>query len=230
MLQAWMDGEAEPRPPRVKGERAVCRDCNCDLFAVLPIENAWHWRHRGGDCDSWSEPETPWHAGWKAKFDVLQREVTLRDEVSREFHRADVLCRQPSGRAVVLELQHSSIAEEERLAREAFYGRDHTMYWLLHIYDDAKNFRAWSLSISLDFNNPVDFGGHRFGRMKWFGRSKQFIERWKRSGAHVFLHAGERIFYLATMAACAPLVTAQKRGEFALCELSEEQFVAAVKG
>jgi len=25
-------------------------------------------------------------------------------------------------------------------------------------------------------------------------------------------------------------MTAQKRGEFALCELSEEQFVAAVKG
>jgi hypothetical protein len=61
--------------------------------------------------------------------------------------------------------------------------------------------------------------------MSWYGRSKQFIEKWKRSRAHVYFHIDGHIFYLATLLACAPIVQAQRKGEFALSHVTEEQFL-----
>lgn len=227
MLQVSIDGVR--RSPLRKGERATCPDCGGTLHAVIPADFTPHWRHKGGDCDPWSEPEGPWHIGWKERFAEEAREVKLVDKETGDWHRADIRCDRPDGQAVVLELQHSPITEEVRLERDAFYGKNHRMMWLLHIHDE-KSFRAYGLRMSLSDSNPVTHSGKTFYRMRWFGYSTRFIERWKRSDAHVFFDLDGRIYYLATMKACAELVSASAKGEFALCPLSIQDFVEAVSG
>ena len=226
MLEAWIDDQK--RAPRVKGERTTCRDCGGLLTSVIPVENVPHWRHKAGDCDSWSEPEGLWHLGWKQLFDSSCREVSLRDPVTGEFHRADVLVSAGTPRATVLELQHSTISEDERNAREAFYQRGRRMFWLVHIHNET-SFLGSNFRLSLDMRSRVvQLDGREFAIMHWMGSSKQFIEKWKRASAHVFFSAGHYIFYLASPSVAARLGISLARGEFALCALTRDQFVRAV--
>lgn len=110
MIYAWVNGVL--RQPKESRERALCRSCGNELNAVVPAQNIAHWQHKAGECDFWSEPEGPWHLGWKERFGPENCEVTLRADWTGEFHRADVLCTPASGgRGVILELQHSSISE-----------------------------------------------------------------------------------------------------------------------
>lgn len=82
----------------------------------------WHWAHVvGGDCDPWSEAETPWHRWWKERAPLERREVVLGDSVK---HRADI--QREDG--YVIELQHSPLSVAEIHEREAFYKR---MVWLI---------------------------------------------------------------------------------------------------
>ncbi|MGP5868225.1 competence protein CoiA [Pseudomonas aeruginosa] len=226
MLYAWIGDQK--RPPAAKGEQTICRDCGGLLTAVMPVENTPHWRHKAGDCDSWSEQEGPWHLGWKELFDMSCREVTLRDTTTGELHRADVLVGSGSPRATVLELQHSSISEDERNAREAFYRQGHRMFWLVHIHNE-NSFLATYFGMSLDFQSRViSLDGKDFGVMRWMGPNKQFIEKWKRATAHVFFNAGCHIFYLAGPGVTTRLGGPFQRGEFALCALTREDFLEAV--
>lgn len=227
MIYAPIDGER--RQPLVKGEHATCPGCGAALNAVLPRENIRHWRHKGGDCDSWSEPEGEWHLAWKECFPLECREIPLRDTNTGELHRADVLCPNPTtGRGVVLELQQSPISEAERISRELFYMREHRMFWLVNVHD-PKTFRAFSFGISLSFDKPTTFGGRTFYQMEWMGSSKQFIEKWKDSSTHVFFHFSGSIYYLATRIACTVLHSKQQRGEFALARLTDREFITAVQ-
>lgn len=228
MLYAWIDGIK--RPPLAKGECTACRNCGGVLTSVIPVENIRHWRHKAGDCDPWSEPEGPWHLGWKEQFDLSCREVGLIDPATREHHRADVLCGAGTPRAIVLELQHSSISEDERAAREAFYQKAHRMFWLVHIHNES-SFAGYSFGFSLDFSKRVHVvDGHSYAIMRWVGRSKQFIEKWKRATAYVFFDWNDHIFFLAgdtfsrRLTGGPPL----QKGEFALCALTREQFIRAV--
>lgn len=227
MLYAWIGDEK--RAPAAKGEQATCRGCGGLLTAVMPVENMPHWRHRAGDCDTWSEPEGSWHLDWKELFDMSCREVPLRDLETGELHRADVLVGSGTPRATVLELQHSSISEDERNAREAFYRREHRMFWLIHIHSDS-SFLGTYFRMSLDFNSRViSLDGKQFSVMRWMGPSKQFIEKWKRSTAHVFFNAGPYIFYLAGTGVVARLGGSLKRGEFALCTLTRDEFLRGIR-
>jgi hypothetical protein len=224
---AWIDGRK--RPPIAKKERTTCRDCGGQLSAVMPVENVPHWRHTSGDCDPWSEPEGDWHLAWKEFFDLSCREVALRDAETGELHRADVLTGRGTPAATVLELQHSSISEEERNAREAFYQREHRMFWLVHIHGET-TFLAHRFGMSLDFKSRVvDLDGKRFAIMRWVGPSKQFIEKWKRATAHVFFHAGNLIYYLAGRNTTARLGRPLGKGEFALFPLTCDEFLKAVR-
>lgn len=227
MLYAWVDDQK--RAPIAKGERTTCRDCGGLLTAVMPVENTPHWRHKAGDCDPWSEPEGPWHLGWKEFFDMSCREITLRDPTTGELHRADVLVGSGTLRATVLELQHSSISEDERSAREAFYRREHRMFWLVHIHSES-SFLGTHFGMSLDFSSRViNLDGKEFAVMRWMGPNKQFIEKWKRATAHVFFDAGAHIFYLASPGVAARLGGPLQRGEFALCALMRDDFLRAVR-
>jgi hypothetical protein len=228
MLYAWIDGVK--RPPLAKGERTIC-DCGGLLTSVIPVENVRHWRHKAGDCDPWSEPEGPWHLGWKEQFDLSCREISLIDPATGERHRADVLCGPGTSRPTVLELQHSSISEEERAAREAFYRQEHRMFWLVHLHDE-KTFTGTYFRLSLGMSSrSVNVDGHTFAVRQWVGRT-QFIEKWKRATAHVFFDYQGHIFFLAGEALSrrlgggAPL----EKGEFALCHMTREDFIRAVAG
>lgn len=228
MLYAWVDGVK--RPPIAKGERTTCRDCGGELSSVMPVENVKHWRHKAGDCDPWSEPEGPWHLGWKEEFDLICREVSLTDPATGERHRADVLCGAGTPHATVLELQHSSISEDERAAREAFYCQAHRMFWLVHVHNET-SFAGYNFGFSLDFksrSHVVD--GHTFAIMRWMGRSKQFIEKWKRATAHVFFDWNGHVFFLASDVLARRMTGGRPlpRGEFALCAMTREQFIRAV--
>lgn len=227
MLYAWIDDQK--RVPLQKGERTSCRDCGGLLTSVMPVENTPHWRHKAGDCDSWSEPEGPWHLDWKEHFDISCREIALRDSATGEIHRADVLVN--SGpKATVLELQHSPISESERIARESFYMVNHRMFWLVHIHSQS-SFLGHYFSMSLDFQtHPYNAHGRKFAVMNWVGSSKQFIEKWKRSNAHVFFQSGPHIFYLASAGLADHPGRPLGRGEFALSRLSREEFLRAVHG
>lgn len=226
MLYAWVDDER--RAPRAKGERTACRDCGGLLSAVMPVENAPHWRHKAGECDPWSEPEGPWHLGWKERFDLSCREIGLIDAATGERHRADILCAAGTPKATVLELQHSSISEEERASREAFYRQERRMFWLVHIHSES-SFLAHNFGMSMDFRTRrAELDGKTFAVMHWIGRSVQFIEKWKRARAHVFFDWGGHILYLAGETAAQRLGGPFQRGEFALCELSRDDFIRAV--
>lgn len=228
MIYAFIDGVK--RQPLIKGEKAICPDCGNVLTAVIPVENIWHWRHKAGDCDSWSESEGPWHLKWKEHFDLDCREIGLIDSVTGERHRADILCNRNSSKATVLELQHSNISEEERIARELFYKQSHQMFWLVHIHSDT-SFNEFSFGASLDFSSvPFTYQGRSFHKMMWGGRSNQFIEKWKRASAHVFFDFRGYIFYLAGTKICNTFGQNFGKGEFALCTLTGHEFLNAVKG
>lgn len=227
MLYAWVDNKK--RAPVAKGERTTCRDCGGLLTAVMPVENTPHWRHKAGDCDPWSEPEGSWHLGWKELFDISCREIALHDPTTRELHRADVLVGRGLPRSTVLELQHSPISEDERNARETFYRREHRMFWLVHIHSES-SFLGTYFSMSLDFGSRIiNLDGKEFAIMSWMGPNKQFIEKWKRARAHVFFSAGPYIFYLAGSGVAARLGSPLLRGEFALCALTRDEFLRAVR-
>jgi competence protein CoiA len=98
---------------------AVCPGCAAPVIPKCGELKVWHWAHRSGhDCDPWSESESAWHLGWKARFPPDRTEVYLPP------HRADIVA--PNGR--VLELQHSPIAPHVIREREAFYRR---LVWIV---------------------------------------------------------------------------------------------------
>lgn len=230
MLYAWVGDEK--RPPLKKGERTTCRDCGGLLTAVMPVENVRHWRHKAGDCDSWSEAEGPWHLGWKEQFDLSCREVGLTDPVTGERHRADILCNAGTPQATVLELQYSSMPEDERIAREAFYRREHRMFWLVHVHDGPASFTGWSFAASIDWRSRVhNVDGREYAIMRWVGRSSQFIEKWKRATAHVFFECQGRLYFLAGDALARHMTggVPLKKGEYALNRLMREEFIRAVR-
>jgi competence protein CoiA len=125
MNLAIMDGRrVEARP----GNCGHCPQCQGEVIAKCGDIKVWHWAHMARDCDPWSEPETAWHLGWKARYPEACREVVMGP------HRADV--RLPDG--TVIEFQHSSISEDEIREREAFYGR---MIWVIDGSPFVRNFQ-----------------------------------------------------------------------------------------
>lgn len=110
-----------------KGAIAYCPGCGNRVRPKCGTMVAHHWAHiSGGDCDTWSESEGPWHKGWKEYFPMHCREVVMGEN---NEHRADV--RLDNG--LVIELQHSTISSEMIAERERFYG---SMVWLF----DARGF------------------------------------------------------------------------------------------
>lgn len=228
MLYAMVNGVK--RQPERREDKAICNLCGAQLIPVLPTERIPHWRHPAGDCDKWSEPEGEWHLGWKEKFSQEYREIPLRDEVTQEAHRADIHCTMLKGKPTTLELQHSHISEEERNQRDSFYARYGRMFWLLHLHDE-KCFNKTYFRLSLGLSRSKEkIGNKNFFIASWVGRSKQFVEKWKRSKSHVFMDYDGTIFYFATVKSCKSLVAKMGRGEFAVCELTASDFINAVLG
>jgi competence protein CoiA len=113
------------------GAHATCPTCGSGMMAKCGPRVIHHWAHAGRrDCDPWWENETPWHREWKNLFPPECREI-CHTAPDGEVHRADI--KTPTG--IVVEVQHSNIADAERLSREAFYGN---LIWII----DGKPFKA----------------------------------------------------------------------------------------
>jgi hypothetical protein len=148
----------------------------------------------------------------------------MMDVLTQERHRADIF-HQPAGfQGTIVELQHSPISEKERDIRERFYSARGRMYWLVHLHDET-SFNATSFRLSFHTDAPIIYKDRTFYMVRWYGRSKQFIEKWKRSRAHVFFDINGTIFYLATALSCAELVQSQRKGEFAVAHVTKDDFV-----
>lgn len=129
-----------------------CRGCGAATVAKCGPTRVWHWAHQGRrDCDPWRESETPWHRAWKDLFPKDWQEVVHRAD-DGELHFADV----KTGDGWVLEFQHSRIAPDERLSREAFYEK---LVWVvdgLRRKRDLSQFmRAWNEGVPTAPGAPV---------------------------------------------------------------------------
>ncbi len=114
------------------GAHAMCPCCGGKVIAKCGDIVSWHWAHESAECDTWYEPESQWHKGWKDCFPKDWQEVVVG------CHRADVKTNK-----LVVELQASCISSEEIEERERFYGN---MVWLLRGHDFAKNIAMKNVS------------------------------------------------------------------------------------
>ncbi|TXJ29057.1 MAG: hypothetical protein E6Q24_05095 [Chitinophagaceae bacterium] len=113
------------------GIEGYCEGCNALLIPRCGDINTWHWAHESCSCDSWNyEPKTYWHEQWQRRFHVDDTEVGIKK--NGEFHRADIV----GNNDVVIEVQHSPLAESEIIKRERFYGN---MIWVLNARTFAHN-------------------------------------------------------------------------------------------
>lgn len=132
------------------GGRGQCPVCGAETIAKCGPRIMHHWAHyRVRDCDPWWENETLWHRDWKNMFPLECREVSHIAE-DGEIHRADV--KTPTG--IVIEIQHSTMTDVERVLREEFYKNlvwiiDGTMFKdnfdIYHMLPDPKSSLAQDL-------------------------------------------------------------------------------------
>jgi len=113
--------------------RGICPICGSPVIAKCGPRIVHHWAHFGRrECDPWWENETPWHREWKNHFPESCREVS-HVAANGEIHRADI--KTPTG--IVIEIQHSSMTDTERISREEFYSN---LVWVLDGKVFHKNF------------------------------------------------------------------------------------------
>ena len=114
MKYSLISGQRQEAQPGQSGE---CACCSSPTVAKCGEIKVWHWAHKGKrHCDPWWENETEWHRTWKSHFPTDWQEVIHQAEDGTK-HIADV----KTDQGWVLEFQHSSLADEERQARNNFY-------------------------------------------------------------------------------------------------------------
>ncbi len=115
------------------GGRGSCPVCQRSVLAKCGPRVLHHWAHTARhNCDPWWENETQWHRDWKSLFPPEWREISLQAS-DGEIHRADLR----TANGVVVEFQHSSITDAERVSRELFY---QNMVWVIDGSKFQKNF------------------------------------------------------------------------------------------
>jgi competence protein CoiA len=131
MEYALVNGIKITAAPGLKG---FCPACGNEVTPRCGKIKVHHWVHYHlPDCDSWSEPETPWHRAWKARFPVEWQEVPFTDPLTLEIHRADV----HTPERITLEFQHSPISVTELASRNTFYQK---LIWVVDATRFQRNF------------------------------------------------------------------------------------------
>ena len=121
----------EAKPSRVPMEHVQI--AKCAMVAKCGPRVVHHWAHASRrNCDPWWENETDWHREWKNRFPAECRERS-HTAPNGEIHRADI--KTPTG--IVIEVQHSTMTDEERESRESFYKN---LLWILDGKSFQKNF------------------------------------------------------------------------------------------
>ena len=118
--------------------RGLCPTCGSEMIAKCGPRIMNHWAHHGcRECDPWWENETPWHRDWKNKFPADCREVS-HTAGDGEIHRADV----KTTTGIVIEFQHSSMTDAERISREYFY---QNLVWVINGTGFRDNFDIYHI-------------------------------------------------------------------------------------
>jgi len=69
MKYALVNGEREEAQPKVPG---ICPYCDSPVIAKCGRVRKPYWAHKNKQmCDSWKEPETPWHRAWNSQITVI---------------------------------------------------------------------------------------------------------------------------------------------------------------
>jgi competence protein CoiA len=148
MRYALVNGTRQEAQPKLRGD---CPNCEREVVAKCGQQRIWHWSHLGKlECDHWWEPETEWHRSWKALFPQEWQEVVHIAD-GGERHIADV----KTGLGLVVELQHSPIAPEERFSRESFYK---SMVWVVDGKRHKRDLEAFREAVaygSIIQDNPM---------------------------------------------------------------------------
>jgi competence protein CoiA len=130
-----VDGERREAFP---GGHGTCPICGSPMLAKCGPRIIHHWAHSNRrDCDPWWKNETQWHREWKNLFPESYREIS-HIAPDGEIHRADI--KTPAG--IVIEIQHSTMTDAERISRESFYGN---LVWVLDGRAFRKNFDIYHL-------------------------------------------------------------------------------------
>lgn len=160
----WACGEDGKRVLARPKASASCPCCDEDVVAKCGKVVTWHWAHKSkADCDTWSEPETPWHAAWKSRYERTEVVIEGCVGVASARHRADAIC-QMQGQEMIVEFQHSSITAEEVRERELFYG---DMAWVVDASDAFRRER-----LELTFKYPET--GSPYCTFWWKQRRRSF--------------------------------------------------------
>ena len=173
MKYAFSNGLRLEATPSAKG---TCQCCGAEMVAKCGTMKVWHWSHKGRRlCDHWWEPETEWHREWKDLFPEEWQEVVGLDS-NGEKHIADL--KTPEG--FVVEFQHSSIKQEEKLAREKFYKN---MVWVVdgrrtkndypRFQDSVWGWRNWPINNTMRVHDPE----YSLPKM-WLNRTVPVIFDW----------------------------------------------------
>jgi competence protein CoiA len=129
---AIVNGESQEP---TKGLKGTCPGCGFPVTAKCGSVNIHHWAHKKRiDCDHWWEPMTQWDLDWQGHFPKEWREKVLRDDITGEFHRADI--QTPQG--ITIEFQHSHLSVDELLSRNNFYKK---LIWVLNAQSFKNNVR-----------------------------------------------------------------------------------------
>jgi hypothetical protein len=167
-----------------KGRVARCELCYEPVLAKCGKVYIDHWAHRSGtECDTWHEPETPWHKSWKDQFSDDSREYVM-GPVGGERHRADIYtinwC---SGWPHVIEFQHSLLEIGQIQEREAFYKG---MSWVI----DCRQIRD---HIVIRKTEIIDRGATVCVYFNW----KWFRKSWTGAKSTLFLDTGDGLLRIA---------------------------------
>lgn len=122
-----------------KGLVGVCIGCGQTMIPKCGPIKVKHWAHKAKCvCDHWWENETEWHRTWKNNFPIKWQEVRQKAN-DGEWHIADV----KTDKECAIEFQHSFLKQEERQARNTFYGKN--FVWVvdgLTRKNDRSNFES----------------------------------------------------------------------------------------
>jgi|TARA_R100000093_G_scaffold71463_3_gene47304 hypothetical protein len=181
MLFAIVDDER--KRPEHTGQRGECPGCGGEVLGKCGEINIHHWAHLSGeDCDPWSEPEGEWHLAWKNMFPKEWQEQYIKSTFGSEKHRADIKI--PGG--PVIELQSSSISNEEIKKREKFYnkfsngiiwivnGEEFTSRWETNAWDSWPNIKKKGRYYSRDHVFSRIYSDASYEATKEIQREKAF--------------------------------------------------------
>lgn len=208
MRLAIVNGERREPDKGLLGE---CIGCGNPMIPKCGPLKIWHWAHKSEcECDHWWENETEWHRAWKNHFPKENQEIRQKDEITGEWHIADV----KTTRDYILEFQHSFLNSLERQSRNKFYGGK--LVWIV----DGLNRQKDKSQFDLFLKNAVPIH-QNFPILKLhpFLNECRILEEWSECNVPVFFDFG-----LELPLWC--LLPKSSKGHYYVLEYSRQNFVA----